>query len=240
MSREYGRADSATNMGAAAARAANSSWCRWKASSKRGCAGRNITPGYWRQPELTAKAFDEEGFYRLGDALKFEDPDNPGQGLLFDGRIAEDFKLATGTWVSVGPLRAQAVEHFAPYATRRGDRRRRPRRCRHPDFSRPGRLPAASPAICRRTRRCRYFHADPHVRPRSALGLRASPRSRPAAPTASAARCCWSSHRRSTPARSPTRARSTSAWCCAIAPIWSRNSTPIRSSPRVVTIDGRG
>ena len=78
--------------------------------------GPHITPGYWRQPELTAKAYDEEGFYRLGDALKFEDPANPGQGLLFDGRTAEDFKLATGTWVSVGPMRAQLVEHFAPYA----------------------------------------------------------------------------------------------------------------------------
>ena len=62
-------------------------------------------PGYWRQAELTAQAFDEEGFYKLGDAVKFEDPADPAQGLLFDGRIAEDFKLATGTWVSVGPLR---------------------------------------------------------------------------------------------------------------------------------------
>ena len=78
--------------------------------------GPHITPGYWRQPEMTARAFDEEGFYRLGDALKFEDPANPGHGLLFDGRTAEDFKLATGTWVSVGPLRARLVEHFAPYA----------------------------------------------------------------------------------------------------------------------------
>jgi feruloyl-CoA synthase len=77
--------------------------------------GPNITPGYWRQPELTAKAFDEEGHYRLGDALKFEDPDDPGKGLLFDGRTAEDFKLASGTWVSAGPLRARVVEHFAPY-----------------------------------------------------------------------------------------------------------------------------
>jgi feruloyl-CoA synthase len=77
--------------------------------------GPNITPGYWRQPELTAKAFDEEGYYRLGDALKFDDPDDPGKGLLFDGRTAEDFKLASGTWVSVGPLRAQVVEAFAPY-----------------------------------------------------------------------------------------------------------------------------
>jgi len=78
--------------------------------------GPNITPGYWRQPELTAKAFDEEGYYRLGDALKFDDPDDPGKGLLFDGRTAEDFKLASGTWVSVGPLRARVVEALAPFA----------------------------------------------------------------------------------------------------------------------------
>ena len=78
-------------------------------------AGPNITPGYWRQPQLTADAFDDEGFYKIGDALKFVDPDDPAKGLLFDGRIAEDFKLATGTWVSVGPLRAQFIDHFAPY-----------------------------------------------------------------------------------------------------------------------------
>ena len=77
--------------------------------------GPNIMPGYWRQPELTAKSFDEEGFYKLGDALKFEDPNDPGLGLLFDGRVAEDFKLATGTWVSVGPLRARFLAHFEPY-----------------------------------------------------------------------------------------------------------------------------
>jgi feruloyl-CoA synthase len=77
--------------------------------------GPNITPGYWREPELTARSFDEEGYYRLGDALKFDDPDDPGKGLLFDGRTAEDFKLASGTWVSVGPLRAKVVEAFAPY-----------------------------------------------------------------------------------------------------------------------------
>jgi len=77
--------------------------------------GPNITPGYWRQPEFTAQAFDEEGFYRLGDTFKFADPSDPKQGLLFDGRIAEDFKLSTGTWVSVGPLRAQFVNACAPY-----------------------------------------------------------------------------------------------------------------------------
>jgi feruloyl-CoA synthase len=78
--------------------------------------GPSITPGYWRQPELTAAAFDEEGYYRLGDAFAFADPDDPQKGLLFRGRIAEDFKLATGTWVHVGPLRARFIEHFAPLA----------------------------------------------------------------------------------------------------------------------------
>ena len=77
--------------------------------------GPNITPGYWREPKLTADAFDEEGFYKLGDALRFDDPAIPEKGLLFEGRIAEDFKLATGTWVSVGPLRAAFIAHCAPY-----------------------------------------------------------------------------------------------------------------------------
>ena len=76
--------------------------------------GPHITPGYWRQHELTAAAFDAEGYYKIGDALKFADPNDPLQGLLFDGRIAEDFKLSTGTWVSVGPLRARVIDHFAP------------------------------------------------------------------------------------------------------------------------------
>src|SRR6478672_5936187 len=77
--------------------------------------GPHITPGYWRQENLTREAFDAEGFYKIGDALKFVDPNDPGRGLLFDGRIAEDFKLSTGTWVSVGPLRARFVDHYAPY-----------------------------------------------------------------------------------------------------------------------------
>jgi len=77
--------------------------------------GPNITPGYWRQEELTRAAFDEEGFYKLGDALRFVDEREPRKGFVFDGRIAEDFKLSTGTWVSVGPLRARFLRHFAPY-----------------------------------------------------------------------------------------------------------------------------
>jgi feruloyl-CoA synthase len=78
--------------------------------------GPNVTPGYWRQPELTAKAFDEEGFYKFGDAIKPRDPNNFDAGFDFDGRIAEDFKLASGTWVSVGPLRARFIAACAPLA----------------------------------------------------------------------------------------------------------------------------
>ncbi|HSY58869.1 MAG TPA: feruloyl-CoA synthase [Terriglobales bacterium] len=78
--------------------------------------GPNITPGYWRQPELTQKAFDEEGFYKFGDALRFVDPVDVNKGFLFDGRFSEDFKLATGTWVSVGPLRTKVLSFFAPFA----------------------------------------------------------------------------------------------------------------------------
>jgi feruloyl-CoA synthase len=76
--------------------------------------GPNITPGYWRQPEVTAAAFDEEGYYRLGDALKPADPGDLHAGFDFDGRIAEDFKLASGTWVSVGPLRSRFISTCAP------------------------------------------------------------------------------------------------------------------------------
>jgi feruloyl-CoA synthase len=78
------------------------------------CKGPNVTPGYWRQPELTKAAFDEEGFYRFGDALKPADPNDLHAGFDFDGRIAEDFKLASGTWVSVGPLRARFIAACAP------------------------------------------------------------------------------------------------------------------------------
>src|SRR5260370_41264192 len=62
--------------------------------------GPNVTPGYWRQPELTANAFDEEGFYKLGDAIKPADPNNFDAGFDFDGRTAEHFNLASGTCVS--------------------------------------------------------------------------------------------------------------------------------------------
>jgi feruloyl-CoA synthase len=76
--------------------------------------GPNVTPGYFREPDVTRAAFDEEGFYRTGDALRFVEPSQPNRGMLFDGRLAEDFKLNTGTWVSVGALRTAVIEACAP------------------------------------------------------------------------------------------------------------------------------
>jgi feruloyl-CoA synthase len=78
--------------------------------------GPNITPGYWKRPDLTADAFDEAGFYKIGDAGRFADPAAPERGIEFDGRIAEDFKLASGTWVHVGGLRVTAIAALAPVA----------------------------------------------------------------------------------------------------------------------------
>ncbi|MBV9520768.1 MAG: AMP-binding protein, partial [Hyphomicrobiales bacterium] len=78
--------------------------------------GPNITPGYWRDAEVTRLAFDEEGYYRFGDALRFLDEKDESKGFCFDGRIAENFKLATGTWVTVGILRQAFLAAFAPYA----------------------------------------------------------------------------------------------------------------------------
>ena len=79
-----------------------------------GLKGPNITPGYWRQPEVTAAAFDADGFWRLGDALRFLDPAVPHKGFVFDGRLAEDFKLSSGTWVNVGALRRSLIAECAP------------------------------------------------------------------------------------------------------------------------------
>jgi feruloyl-CoA synthase len=78
--------------------------------------GPNVTPGYWKAPELTAQAFDAEGFYLIGDAVKFADPARPALGLFFDGRVAEDFKLNSGTWVNVGALRVAGIAALAPLA----------------------------------------------------------------------------------------------------------------------------
>lgn len=76
--------------------------------------GPNVMPAYWRAPQQTSDAFDADGFYRTGDAVRFIDPAHPNRGLVFDGRTAEDFKLSTGTFVSVGPLRARVTLAGAP------------------------------------------------------------------------------------------------------------------------------
>jgi feruloyl-CoA synthase len=83
---------------------------KWEARYR----GANVTKGYWRNPEATVQAFDEEGFYKTGDAVKFLDENNPDKGLIFDGRIAEDFKLSTGTWVNVGVMKTKIISSGSP------------------------------------------------------------------------------------------------------------------------------
>lgn len=78
--------------------------------------GPNITPGYWKRPDLSQAAFDDEGFYKIGDAVRLADPSDPNKGLYFDGRVTEDFKLTSGTWVSVGALRLKGIDALAPLA----------------------------------------------------------------------------------------------------------------------------
>ncbi len=75
-----------------------------------------VTPGYWRRPELTAGLFDEDGFLKMGDAGKLADACDPQQGILFDGRLAENFKLSSGSWVHVGELRTELLTAAAPVA----------------------------------------------------------------------------------------------------------------------------
>ena len=76
--------------------------------------GASITPGYWRQADKTAEAFDEEGYYKMQDALRYNDPNDVSKGLLFDGRVTEDFKLDTGTWVNMASVRSATIGGLAP------------------------------------------------------------------------------------------------------------------------------
>jgi len=76
--------------------------------------GTNVTPGYYKRPDLTREAFDEDGFYRIGDAAMLADPDDPAQGIVFDGRVAEDFKLLSGSWVNAGNIRIAAISAADP------------------------------------------------------------------------------------------------------------------------------
>ena len=163
--------------------------------------GPNITPGYWRSPELTAAAFDDEGFYMIGDALKFADADDPAKGLLFDGRLAEDFKLATGTWVSVGPLRTAVIAHCAPLVrdvVLAGAERDEVTALVFPDLDacRPlaPELPPDAPAAA--------VLADAARRRRIRSPVRRTRRAGRAAPRpASCARCCLPNRRRSIAAK---------------------------------------
>ena len=184
------------------------------------------------RPELTADAFDEEGFYKIGDALNSPIPPIR-QGLLFDGRLAEDFKLATGTWVSVGPLRAPFIDHCAPLVRDVVFAGADSRRNRRADLPRPRGLPQARRSRRRRCRRCRARRCRRCARvPRAARRARAQPA--PAARPASAAPSCSPSRPRSTPAKRPTRARSTSARCSPAAPRWSKSFTPTRRPANVI------
>jgi feruloyl-CoA synthase len=76
--------------------------------------GPNVTPGYYKRPDLTKAAFDDEGFYRIGDAVRFADAKEPAQGIVFDGRVAEDFKLSSGTWVNAGAVRVKLIAAADP------------------------------------------------------------------------------------------------------------------------------
>ncbi|MDP7119352.1 MAG: feruloyl-CoA synthase, partial [Arenicellales bacterium] len=76
--------------------------------------GSNVTPGYYREPELTEQMFDEQGYYRIGDAGRLVDANDPAKGILFDGRLAEDFKLSSGSWVAVGALRIAVIAAASP------------------------------------------------------------------------------------------------------------------------------
>ncbi len=106
--------------------------------------GPHVMRGYWRMDSAaTAKSFDEEGYYCSGDALKFVDPQQPELGLMFDGRIAEDFKLSSGTFVSVGPMRRARYLSRRSVCARRGRDRTQLRRCRHAGVPATRRLPAA-------------------------------------------------------------------------------------------------
>lgn len=79
--------------------------------------GPNVTPGYWRQPEATASAFDEQGFYRIGDAGKLVEDADPAKGIIFDGRVAENFKLTSGTWVNVSAIRLAVITATKPFTS---------------------------------------------------------------------------------------------------------------------------
>ena len=182
----------------------------WGAKLEIRVRGPNVTPGYWRQDALTREAFDDEGFYCMGDAARPVDPRDLSKGLVFDGRIKEDFKLSTGTWVSVGPLRAKILAHFAPYvrdAVIAGHDRDEVGMLVVPDVD-ACRTPVP---IFRRQRRRQPSSPIPEYGVAFARGWRPSRQSPPVVRRDLAGPSCSKSRRRSTPVKSPTRDRSINA-----------------------------
>ena len=178
------------------------SWCR-RPTSWRRVRGPNVMPGYWKLPELSEAAFDEEGFYQIGDAVEFLDRQQPQKGLLFDGRVGEDFKLVTGTWVHVGSLRMKALDALVPVAQGHRRHRPRPRRDRlliFPNIPELRKLSSNLPPDAS----VEELSTSPSVRAMVARPGPAEEGGRRFVGYA-ARRCCWSSRRPSTPARSPTR-----------------------------------
>ena len=192
--------------------------------------GPNITPGYWGDEAMTRAAFDEEGFYRLGDAMDFVDPANPRQGLMFNGRLAEDFKLSTGTWVSVGPLRSRILMQAAGYAQ---------------DVVIAGHDRGfAAALVFPNVARCRELVLDaspdapasdilrhPAVVRASRASSTISRVRAPAARRSCRVRCSSMSRPRSMRARSPTRVHSTRRRCCGIAQRSSKISIRLPHPP---------
>ena len=192
--------------------------------------GPSITQGYWRQPDTTAASFDEEGYYKLGDAVRFADPDEPLKGFFFDGRISEDFKLSTGTWVRVGMLRASLLSVFGGYAKDvviAGHEQDDIAILIFPDFEALRALTGDLAAPVRK-RSCRTGQ-------RAAYSARSSRRQPPPAPdrrTASPAPSCSKSRHPSTATRSPTRVPSISGPCSRAARRLSRSCIAARLPPR--------
>jgi len=184
--------------------------------------GPNITPGYHGRDDLTRAAFDEEGYYRIGDALKFADEKKPELGLAFDGRIAEDFKLSTGTWVHVGATRVGLIAAGDPIVQ---------------DAVITGHEKSEVGALV-------FLNvAAVNARGLDDAGVRGCLQSRSRAALARRIRCArssWPSRPRSTRTRSPTRAISISARCSSGARPWSKYCMPIVRPPTSSSPPDRG